>query len=109
VLSIGVVSASTAAIAIGFICLVLFGHTFLSANMFAAISDLVPKPAVGRVTGLTGIAGGISGLLFPLLTGALVDKVSYVPVFALASVMPLAGVIALHATVGRIRSSAETT
>ncbi len=95
-LSIGVVQAATAAMAIAFICLVLFGHTFLSANMFAAISDLVPKPAVGRVTGLTGIAGGLSGFFFPQLTGIFIDRVSYVPVFFLAAVMPLAGVIALQ-------------
>ncbi len=88
-LSAGVVQTATAVAAISLICLVLFGHTFLSANMFAAISDLVPKPAVGRVTGLTGIAGGLSGLLFPLLTGFLIDRFSYAPVFFLAAVMPL--------------------
>ena len=100
-LSLGVVHAGTAAIAISFICLVLFGHTFLSANMFAAISDLVPKPAVGRVTALTGIAGGLSGFFFPQLTGLLIDRISYVPVFSLAALMPLAGVMALHGTVGK--------
>ncbi len=102
--SIGVVETATAAMAIALICLVLFGHTFLSANMFAAISDLIPKPAVGRVTGLTGIAGGLSGLLFPLLTGWLIDRVSYVPVFFLAALMPLLGVLLLHGMVRQIRS-----
>jgi ACS family hexuronate transporter-like MFS transporter len=102
-LSVGVVEAVTAAIAIAFICLVLFGHTFLSANMFAAISDLIPKPAVGRVTGLTGIAGGLSGLLFPLLTGFLIDRFSYVPVFFLTAIMPLLGVVLLQITVRRIQ------
>ncbi len=101
-LSAGVVEAATAAMAIAFICMVLFGHTFLSANMFAAISDLVPKPAVGRVTGLTGIAGGLSGWLFPLLTGFLIDRFSYAPVFFVAAILPLTGVIVLHAIVGRI-------
>ena len=89
---------------IAVICLVLFGHTFLSANMFAAISDLVPKPAVGRVTGLTGIAGGLSGLLFPLLTGHLIDRFSYAPVFFLAAIMPLTGVILLQMIVRRIQA-----
>jgi ACS family hexuronate transporter-like MFS transporter len=103
-LSAGVVQSGTATLAIGFICLVLFGHTFLSANMFAAISDLVPRPAVGRVTGLTGIAGGFSGLLFPLLTGYLIDRFSYAPVFSLAAVLPLTGVIVLQGMTGKIRS-----
>lgn len=103
-LSAGVVQAGTAGLAIGFICLVLFGHTFLSANMFAAISDLVPRPAVGRVTGLTGIAGGLSGFLFPQLTGYLIDRFSYAPVFFVAAFLPLLGVAVLQLMVGRIRA-----
>ncbi len=94
-MSIWVVQARTSAAAIAFICLVLFGHTALSANMFAAISDVFPEGAVGRVTGLTGIAGGVSGLLFPLLTGFLVDRLSYAPVFAIVGLMPAAGVLVL--------------
>lgn len=81
--------------ALAVIGLVLFGHTFLSANMFAAVGDLFPDRAVGRATGLTGISGGISGLLFPLITGFLVDHFSYTPVFFLAAIMPLIGVILL--------------
>jgi nitrate/nitrite transporter NarK len=42
-----------------------------SANMYGAVTDLFPEHAVGRATGLTGVAGGLSGLLFPLLTGRL--------------------------------------
>jgi ACS family hexuronate transporter-like MFS transporter len=99
-MSIGVPMASSAAVAIGFMCLVMFGHTWLSANMFAAISDIYPENAVGRMTALTGIAGGISGLVFPLLTGFLVDKVSYTPVFLIAAFMPAAGVLCLS-TMGR--------
>jgi ACS family hexuronate transporter-like MFS transporter len=81
--------------ALGVIGIVLFGHTFLSANMFAAVTDMFPDNAVGRATGLHGICGGLSGFLFPLLTGVLVDHFSYSPVFALAAIMPLAGTIAL--------------
>jgi ACS family hexuronate transporter-like MFS transporter len=85
---------------------VLFGHTAVSANMFAAVSDLFPKSAVARVTGLTGIAGGLSGMLFPLLTGLLVDRISYVPVFAMASLMPAAGLLVLVAFAGNFRQVA---
>jgi ACS family hexuronate transporter-like MFS transporter len=59
------------------------------------ITDLFPERAVGRVTGLTGLAGGFGGLVFPLVTGILIDKVSWAPVFVLAAVMPLAGIAAL--------------
>lgn len=94
-MSAWVTQAATAAVAIAFMCLVMFGHTCLSANMFAAISDIYPEGAVGRMTGLTGIAGGISGVLFPKLTGFLVDKFSYAPVFLIAACMPAAGVLCL--------------
>lgn len=70
---------------------------FLSAHMFAAVTDLFPDHQVGRATGLTGIAGGLSGMLFPLLTGVLVDRISYTPVFAFVALMPLAGTVALFA------------
>jgi MFS transporter, ACS family, hexuronate transporter len=63
--------------------------------MFAAISDIYPEGAVGRMTALTGIAGGVSGVLFPRLTGFLVDRFSYAPVFLIAAFMPAAGVLFL--------------
>ena len=94
-LSIVVVKADTPAIWWGAICLVYLGHYALSANMFAAISDLFPNNATARVTGLTGIAGGFSGWLFPILTGKLVDRFSFDPVFMLAALMPAAGVLTL--------------
>jgi ACS family hexuronate transporter-like MFS transporter len=63
--------------------------------MFGAVTDLFPDQAVGRATGLTGVAGGLSGLLFPLLTGYLVDRVSYAPVFWMVALMPLVGTMLL--------------
>ena len=101
-MSIAVAYSSTAFAALAFICVVLLGHTFLSANMFAAISDMFPPEAVGRVTALTGIAGGLSGFTFPLLTGTLVDHFSYTPVFLLVAVMPALGCLALFLTVRRL-------
>jgi ACS family hexuronate transporter-like MFS transporter len=93
--SFAVYFVPTAAQALTVISVVLFGHTFLSANMFAAVPDMFPDEAIGRATGLHGMAGGLSGLLFPLLTGFLVDHFSYAPIFALAAVMPLIGTASL--------------
>jgi ACS family hexuronate transporter-like MFS transporter len=82
------------------ICIAIAADNFLSANMFAAVTDLFPDSHVGRASGLMGIAGGLSGMLFPLLTGALVDRISYAPAFMLVAIMPMAGTLALFA-VGR--------
>jgi MFS family permease len=65
--------------------------------MFASVSDVFPDAAVARVTGLTGVASGLSGILFPYLTGLIVDRFSYLPVFFMASLMPLIGVLILFA------------
>jgi MFS transporter, ACS family, hexuronate transporter len=61
----------------------MLADNFLSVNIFAAVTDLFPEQEVGRVTGFTGLSAGFSGLLFPLLTGYLVDHISYSPVFLL--------------------------
>ena len=102
-MSLAVVLVKTIPVALFAICVVLFGHTTVSANMFAAMSDLFPSSAVARVTGLTGIASGLSGMAFPLMTGWLVDHVSYTPVFAMASLMPAAGLLILIALAGRFQ------
>jgi ACS family hexuronate transporter-like MFS transporter len=75
----------------------MFADNLLSANMFASMTDLFDEREVGRVTGFSGVASGLSGLLFPLLTGILVDRFSYAPVFYLVAFMPLVGTIALFA------------
>ncbi len=103
VLSLAVAGAHSVPVALLFICAVLFGHTALSANMFAAISDIFPAGAVGRVTALTGVAGGLSGMLFPLLTGALVDRISYWPVFLVAGFMPAIGCALLFLLAGKLK------
>lgn len=91
---------NSAAIALTLIGIAMLADNFLSANMYGAITDLFPDHQVGRATGLTGVASGLSGLLFPLLTGRLVDKVSYTPVFIMVAIMPLLGTIALF-VIGR--------
>jgi MFS transporter, ACS family, hexuronate transporter len=94
-LSLAVTGVHTWQAAIGLICIVLAAQSFFSANMYAVISDVFPSNAAGRVTALTGVANGLSGMIFPLLTGWIVDHFSYGPVFLLAAAMPLAGWAAL--------------
>lgn len=100
-LSVLVVLAATPVVWWGAICLVYFGHYALSANMFAAVADHFPNEVTARVTSLTGIAGGFSGWLFPLLTGYLIDRFSYTPVFTMVALMPAAGVAVLFLLYGR--------
>lgn len=101
-LSVLVATAGSPWVWMGAICLVYLGHYALSANMFAVVSDVFPNSAVARVTGLTGIAGGLSGFLFPLLVGRVVDRLSFAPVFLMAALMPAAGVLVLFLLLGRL-------
>ena len=73
----------------------MFADNYLSANMFGSMTDLFGERELGRVTGFSGVAGGLSGLIFPLLTGVLVQNFSYAPVFYLVALMPLVGTGAL--------------
>ncbi|GGA73118.1 hexuronate transporter [Edaphobacter acidisoli] len=83
----------------------LMANTFLVANMFGAVTDLFPQESVGRATGLTGVSGGLSGLLFPLVTGVLVDNFSYRPAFIVVGLMPLLGTLALFILGSKYRSA----
>ena len=48
-------------------------HQAWSANIFTTVSDMFPKKAVGSVTGIGGMAGGIGGVLVSKIGGALFD------------------------------------
>jgi len=49
-------------------------HQAWSANLFTTVSDMFPKRAVASVVGMGGMAGSFGGMLFPILTGRLLDK-----------------------------------
>jgi ACS family hexuronate transporter-like MFS transporter len=83
----------------------MMAANFFSANMFASVTDLFPVEQAGRAIGLTGFAGGLSGLLFPLLTGWTVDHFSYSPVFLMVAFMPLLGALGLFVLGRKYRSS----
>lgn len=48
-------------------------HQAWSANLFTTVSDMFPKRDVGTVVGLGGMAGSISGMLFPWFSGWILD------------------------------------
>jgi MFS transporter, ACS family, hexuronate transporter len=106
--SLAVPYLSSTAMAFLAIGVAVMADNFLSANMFGAVTDLFPDESVGRATGLTGVAGGLSGLLFPLLTGYLVDHSSYTPAFILVAIMPLLGAFLLFAVASKYRKQRST-
>jgi MFS transporter, ACS family, hexuronate transporter len=49
-------------------------HQAWSANLYTTVSDMFPKSAVASVIGIGGLAGAIGGMLFPIISGRLLDK-----------------------------------
>lgn len=82
------------------ICIGAAAHQAWSANLFTTVSDRFPKVAVGSVTGIGGLAGGVGGVLVQLLAGGLntafkeTPQTAYLIMFAISgSVYMLAWLI----------------
>lgn len=103
------VLAAGPASALGFICIALFGFASWSTMGLTFPSDLFPSVVVGSVTGLSGFAAGLTGTVFTLLIGVIVDHFSYFPAFVLAATAPIAATISvvwLIPTAGRAEAEA---
>lgn len=48
-------------------------HQAWSATLFSTVSDMFPRSCVAGVVGIGGMAGSAAGILFPLVTGFLLD------------------------------------
>jgi MFS transporter, ACS family, hexuronate transporter len=73
-------------LAVVLISMATFAHQGYAANIFTIVSDIYPKNAVGSVTGLSGFAGAIGGVLFSGAVGLILQITgSYYVVFAMAS------------------------
>lgn len=93
-------SSSSASITV--ICVATFAIGMWAPTVLTLCADILPPGGVGTMAGLSGTGAGIAGILFTLLTGWLVDRYSYLPVFALAGLTPLVGFAALSILVGRV-------
>jgi ACS family hexuronate transporter-like MFS transporter len=80
-----------------------------ATNMLTVSADVAPPGTVGSVTGLAGMGAGVGGMAFTLLTGWLVDRFGYEPVFFLAGLLPLGAAASVAFVVGRIERLREPT
>jgi MFS transporter, ACS family, hexuronate transporter len=68
-----------AVLAVATICVGAAAHQAWSANLFTTVSDMFPKKAVGSVTGIGAMAGGLGGVIVQLLAGFLTDTFKQTP------------------------------
>ena len=97
--------------AVALIGLATAAHQGWSANIFTTASDMFPRPAVGSVVGIGGMAGAVGGMLIAKVTGYVLQWTgSYVSIFILAGSIYLValGIIQLLApTLAPARLDAE--
>jgi MFS transporter, ACS family, hexuronate transporter len=60
-------------VAVGLIALAGAAHQAWSATLYTTVSDVFPRSAVARVTGIGGGAGALTGMLFPIYCGWQLD------------------------------------
>ncbi len=78
-----------------------------AGNIFAIVQCCAPPDEVGIWTGFENFAGNIGGILAPLLTGVLIARTgTYLPGFALAAGVLVAGLLAYWFIVGELHSLA---
>jgi ACS family hexuronate transporter-like MFS transporter len=73
--------------AIFFMSLLLFAHGAWITNYLSLLTDIFPTEQTALIVGLTGMVGGISGMLSTLIIGPVVDRFSFTPVFAVSGVV----------------------
>ena len=78
----GVFGTNAVILAVAVICIGAAAHQAWSANLFTTVSDMFPKKAVGSVTGIGGMAGGIGGVVVQQLAGHLTDFYKATPQIA---------------------------
>ncbi len=97
--------AADATSAIALMCVLMFAHGFWITNFLGLLGDVFPKSAIGTITGMTGTAGGMGGMISSLMIGAAVDRFSFAPIFAISGVLYPAAFAALLLATARRRTA----
>jgi MFS transporter, ACS family, D-galactonate transporter len=79
-----------------------------TGNLIAILQSLAPPDAVGVWTGAENFAGNLAGVVAPLVIGYLIKATgSYIPGFALGSIVLLTGIFAYWLIVGKLTARGE--
>jgi ACS family hexuronate transporter-like MFS transporter len=90
-------------VSIALVSLAMLGYTGVSANMLAFPADVYPKNVVASIWGLASMGSGFGGMVFVLVTGWLVDRYSYAPVFVGFGLIPMIALLIVWFVVGPLR------
>jgi ACS family hexuronate transporter-like MFS transporter len=87
--AIPAVAASSVTAALALVSVAMLGYTGASANLLSLPADAYPRGAVASVYGLASMGSGFGGMLFTLVTGPVVDRSGFTPVFIGFGLLPL--------------------
>ena len=90
-------------VSIALVSLAMLGYTGVSANMLAFPADVYPKNVVASIWGLAGMGSGFGGMVFVLVTGWLVDRYSYAPVFIGFGSIPMIALLIVWFVLGPLQ------
>jgi ACS family hexuronate transporter-like MFS transporter len=90
-------------VCLALISVVTFAIGAWSTTIVGMAADILPPAAVGSMSGLSGTGAALGGIVFTVLTGWLVDRFSYTPVFWMAASAPLVGFAVLLVLMGEVR------
>ncbi|HEX5483518.1 MAG TPA: MFS transporter [Terriglobia bacterium] len=90
------------ALAIGVICLAVFGNQYMVASYIGMVGDIFPAKVVATVNGIAGVADSGVGMVTMLLTGIIIDHFSYSPVLTAAGILPWVAVLSVFLVIRRI-------
>lgn len=90
-------------LSIAFVSLAMFGYTGYLSNTLAFPAEVFSKNTVGSIWGLASMGAGFGGMLFSWLSGRLIDRVGYYPVFVGYGVMPLIGIALILFAIGPLK------
>jgi ACS family hexuronate transporter-like MFS transporter len=94
-------------LSIALVSLAMLGYTGCCSIMLAYPADVFPKNVVGSIWGLASMGSGLGGMIFALLTGWVIDRFSYVPVFVGFGLLPLVSAGVIWALLGPISAVAS--
>jgi ACS family hexuronate transporter-like MFS transporter len=94
-------------ISVALISVATFGYTGYNTNALAFPADVFPKNMVASVWGLASMGAGFGGMLFGWLSGWMIDRYGYTPVFIGYGLMPLLALSLVLFALGPLRPLPE--
>jgi ACS family hexuronate transporter-like MFS transporter len=95
------VRTGSVALSLGLMAALLGAHSCWITNLLTMSSEAYPRGQVATVIGLTGMAGGVGGMIANLVTGQVLGRVGYVPVFTALAFLHLTAWLFLRWSVRR--------